>query len=68
MWGRMLFVLPRVLNVGAGSSGGVGGAVDDRVVVRGTIGSRTTTVSIGTGFHGFFLLVSECANICLRAA
>ena len=69
MWGRMLFVLPRVLDVGAVSGGGVGGAVDDRVVVvvRGTIGSRTITVSIGTGFHGFFLLVSECANICLRA-
>ena len=69
MWGGMLFVLPRVLDVGAVSGGGVGRAVDDRVVVvvRGTIGSRTTTVSIGTGFHGFFLLVSECANICLRA-
>ena len=69
MWGGMLFVLPRVLDVGAVSRGGVGGTVDDRVVVvvRGTIGSRTATVSIGTGFHGFFLLVSECANICLRA-
>ena len=68
MRGRMLFVLPRVLDVGAVSGGGVGGAVDDRVVVvSGTIGSRTT-VSIGTGFNGFFLLVSECANICLRAA
>ena len=49
MWGRMLFVLARVLYVGAVSSGGVGGAVDDRVVVRGgAVGSRTTTISIGT--------------------
>ena len=69
MWGGMLFVLTRVLNVGAVTGRGVGSAVDDRVVVvvRGTIGSGTA-IAIGTGFNGFFLLVSECANICLRAA